>query len=37
LNKNVQNSANLIAEKVIKEYEAKNNELHKGVGNKMLF
>ena len=36
LNKDVQDKANNIAEKIIKEYERKNTKVHTGVGNQML-
>jgi hypothetical protein len=37
MSKNKQDIANNVADKIIKLYEAKNNELHKGLGNEMLF
>ena len=37
LNKDVQDKANKIAEKIIQEYETKNREIHSNVGTKMLF
>lgn len=37
LNKNAQNKANKIAEKIIKEYERKNREIYSDLGTKMLF
>lgn len=37
LNKQVQDLANKIAEKIINEYETKNREIHSNVGTTMLF
>jgi hypothetical protein len=37
LNKNTQDIANNIAEKIIKNYETKNNRIHNDMGEKMLF
>ena len=37
LNKNVQDKANKIAEKIILEYERKNKQLHSDLGTKVLF
>lgn len=37
LNKSIQDNANKIAEKIIKEYETKNREIHSNVGTTMLF
>lgn len=37
LNKDVQDKANHVAEKIIFEYERKNTSLHKGMGEQMLF
>lgn len=37
LNKQVQDSANRIAEKIIQEYEGKNRKIHSDVGTTMLF
>ena len=37
LNKNIQDKANKIAEKIIKEYDTKNREIHSNVGTTMLF
>lgn len=37
LNTDEQNKANLVAEKIIKEYERKNFRVHKDMGEKMLF
>lgn len=34
---NDRNNANLVADKIIKEYERRNRKLHKGVGRQMLF
>lgn len=37
LNKNTQQSANKIANKIIEEYERENNSIYKNMGNEMLF
>jgi len=37
LNKEAQAKANLVADKIILEYEAKNRTIHKDLGEKMLF
>lgn len=37
LNKEEQNSANLVADKIIRKYERENSKVHKNLGEPMLF
>lgn len=37
LDKDIQNKANMVAQKIINQYETKNSKVHQGVGEQVLF